>query len=80
MLDFDEASVGTSNKATHGWDASKSSDLDGLFIAHGSMFRQGKTLPSFENIHVYPLMLKILGLVSAESHDGDLNIVEAALK
>lgn len=77
---FSPTGVGTSNKATHGWDARETKDLDGLFIASGSLFKKGLKIRAFDNVHVYPLVLHILGLNSEEPHDGDLRQLKPILK
>ncbi len=46
----------------HGYDPAKVADMDGIFYAMGPNIKKGKTLPRFANIHVYPLIARILGL------------------
>ncbi|MEZ0392348.1 MAG: alkaline phosphatase family protein [Pseudobdellovibrionaceae bacterium] len=77
---FQSMAVGTSNKATHGWDPVGVPELNGLFIASGSMFKRGQRIRAFDNVHVYPLVLNILGLQSAEYYDGDLRVLKPILK
>ncbi len=72
---FETGNVGSSNFATHGWDASQSPDLDAIFIASGSLIKRGLTVPSFENVNVYPFVLDLLGLQPSRSHDGDLAVL-----
>lgn len=80
FLDFAPTGVGSSNKATHGWDAQGTKELDGLFIASGSMFKKGQKIRSFDNVHIYPLVLQMLGLTAQEAHDGDINELRGILK
>jgi predicted AlkP superfamily pyrophosphatase or phosphodiesterase len=54
---------------THGYDPRHRS-MHGLFIAHGRRFRSGQVVPAFENVHVYELLCRLLGLRPA-SNDGD---------
>jgi len=54
----------------HGYDPRLRS-MHGLFIAAGSQFRQGVTIPPFENIHLYEMMARVLGLNPAPN-DGRL--------
>lgn len=61
----------------HGWDP-QWADMDALFLANGPAFRQGATLPTFDNVNVYPLMARLLG-VTAEANDGDVRTLEPAL-
>ena len=49
------------------------------FIAYGPAFKTGYVAEPFENIQVYDLMCKILGLKPAKN-DGDLNIVKGMLR
>ena len=42
-----------------------------LFIAHGQAFRKGLVIKPFENIHVYHVMTKILGLRPAPNDGND---------
>jgi hypothetical protein len=41
----------------------------GLFIAAGPQFRRGVTIPPLENIHLYEMMARVLGLTPA-ANDG----------
>jgi predicted AlkP superfamily pyrophosphatase or phosphodiesterase len=62
----------------HGYDPAEP-DMAALFLAHGPAFRSGVTLPAFDNVDVYPLLAKLLG-VKPERNDGHLSEVAAALK
>lgn len=62
----------------HGYDNQLES-MRALFIAHGRAFKKGKTVEPFENVHIYELMTKILGLKPAPN-DGDFSKVKAILK
>jgi predicted AlkP superfamily pyrophosphatase or phosphodiesterase len=46
----------------HGYDPENLADVRGIFYAQGPNIRQGMVIPAFQNIHVYPLIAKILGL------------------
>ena len=48
----------------HGYDARLRS-MHGLFVASGPQFRVGLTVPAFENVHLYELMARVLGLKPA---------------
>lgn len=72
--------VGSSHVATHGWDATETKDLNGLFIAAGSRFKKSQRLAAFENIHVYPLVMDILGLKVTEPIDGRLAVLKPFLR
>ncbi len=45
----------------HGYDNNLRS-MHGIFVAAGPSFRRGVTVPAFENIHLFPLLLRLLGL------------------
>jgi predicted AlkP superfamily pyrophosphatase or phosphodiesterase len=62
----------------HGYDPRKRS-MHGLFIAVGPRFRSGTRVPAFENVHVYELICKVLGLQPA-SNDGSLAETAAILR
>lgn len=68
------------NKATHGWDTTGTKELDGVFIATGSKFDKGQTIPAFDNIHVFPLVMHVLDLKISEKVDGDLKVLKPILK
>ena len=46
------------------------STMHGLFVAAGPALRQGLVVPRFENMHIYELMCRMLGLRPAKN-DGD---------
>lgn len=55
-------------------------DIEAIFYANGSHFQSSMTIPSFENIHVYPLICEILGLEVPEEVDGKLEVLAPILK
>ena len=65
-------------RGAHGYD-NRYQSMQATFIAHGSAFQKGKTFEPFENIHIYNLMCKILGLTPAKN-DGDFERVKNMLK
>jgi predicted AlkP superfamily pyrophosphatase or phosphodiesterase len=56
----------------HGYDPRLRS-MHGLFIASGPQFRIGVTVPAFENVHLYELMARVLGLTPAPN-DGRADV------
>lgn len=54
----------------HGYDPATCPDMNAIFYARGPSFRNGKTIPAFENIHVYELMCELLG-ISPSPNDGN---------
>jgi predicted AlkP superfamily pyrophosphatase or phosphodiesterase len=61
----------------HGWDPA-APEMAAVFIASGPAFRRGATLPSFENVSVYPLLARLIG-IQPEANQGNLADVEPAL-
>ncbi|MFN3515425.1 MAG: ectonucleotide pyrophosphatase/phosphodiesterase [Phenylobacterium sp.] len=60
----------------HGFDP-QSPEMRALFIGHGPSFRAGARVAEFDNVDVYPLLARLLG-VRPEPHDGDLDELRAA--
>ena len=65
-------------KGAHGYD-NQSVSMRAIFIAHGRAFKKGKIVEPFENIHVYELMCKILGIRPAKN-DGNLERVKSTIR
>lgn len=67
----------------HGYDATKMPEMKATFIAAGPDIRHGVVLKPFENVNVYPLIAKILGLDIANLKtgptDGKLSVLEGIL-
>jgi len=63
----------------HGYD-NYLPDMGASFYAWGPAFKQGVTIPAFENVNVYPLIAHILGLRISESIDGSLKVLQGTLK
>lgn len=63
---------------THGYDI-RDTDIHAIFYAVGPAFKHNFTQPSFQNIHIYPLLAYLLGIVPAKT-DGDLNQVKGMLR
>ncbi len=61
----------------HGFD-NLALEMRAVFVANGPAFRRGARLPVFNNIDVYPLLAKLLG-VKPEANDGDLADIASAL-
>lgn len=51
-----------SKLGVHGYDPEATPDVRGIFYAQGPNIKSGITVAPFQNIHVYPLIAKILGL------------------
>jgi hypothetical protein len=59
-------------------------EMKAIFVAAGPDIRPGVVLKPFENVHVYPLVAKILGLDIANLKtgpiDGNLSVLEGILQ
>ena len=68
----------------HGFDATRMPEMKALFVAAGPDIRHGVVLPPFENVNVYPLIAKILGLDISQLKtgpvDGKLGVLEGILQ
>ena len=62
---------------THGYD-NNNKDMQAVFYARGPNFKINKNFRTFENVSIYPLIAKILGLEIAKV-DGDLDQVRGML-
>lgn len=63
----------------HGFDPTMMPEMKAIFYADGPDIRKGVALKSFENVNIYPLIVKLLGLES-EPVDGSLDVVAPLLK
>ena len=64
----------------HGFD-NHHPEMRASFMAWGPAFKKGLQIEGFENVNVYPIVAKILGLTFDEkSIDGKLNVLSGALK
>jgi predicted AlkP superfamily pyrophosphatase or phosphodiesterase len=63
----------------HGFD-NAIPQMGASFYAWGPAFKQGLTIAPFENVNVYPLIAKILGLTTPEGIDGKLDVLQNVLK
>ena len=61
----------------HGYD-NQADEMLALFVAAGPAFRQGTRLPTFDNVHVHPLLARLIG-IAAPPGDGDPAAAAAAL-
>ena len=65
-------------RGSHGYDPDLPS-MRASFIASGPAFRTQVTLPVFDNVDVYPLLMRLLRL-PAEPNDGDITPLLPALQ
>lgn len=62
----------------HGYDNLRP-DMHGIFLAHGPAFKSGYERLTLENIHIYDLLCKVLGLKPAKN-DGKLSAAADLLR
>ena len=62
----------------HGYD-NDDPDMGALFVAHGPAFRHGTEIPQFDNVDLYPMLAKLLG-VPAAPNDGKPGALAPALR
>ncbi len=71
-------------QGAHGYDATRMPEMKAIFFAAGPHIRAGIRLEPFENVNVYPLIAKILGLDIANLKtgpiDGKLGTLEGILR
>jgi predicted AlkP superfamily pyrophosphatase or phosphodiesterase len=65
------------SKGEHGYD-NADPKMRALFVAHGPAFKHGLTVPEFDNVDIYPLLARILGIKPA-ANDGDFGVVRPML-
>ena len=63
----------------HGFDPAIA-DMHASFYAWGPAFKEHVSIAGFENVHVYPLIAKILGLRYTQPIDGKLSVLRPILK
>ncbi len=71
-------SIGWQGGGSHGYDPALPS-MRAIFIAHGPAFRERMTVPGFDNVDVYPLLARLMGVSPAEN-DGDAQTLLPILK
>ena len=68
------------NPGAHGYDPYQVKDMHATFYAWGPAFKTNLKVPSFENVNVYPVITKILGLKYTDKIDGTPALAEKILK
>ncbi len=62
----------------HGFDPEIKA-MHGIFYGNGPAFKKGYTMPAVKNIHIYPLMCRILDLEISDDVDGNLDQIGSVL-
>ncbi|WP_209330696.1 ectonucleotide pyrophosphatase/phosphodiesterase [Lunatimonas salinarum] len=55
-------------------------EMHGVFYAWGSKFKSGLQIPAFQNIHVYPLICRLLGLDPPRGIQGEFQVLQGILR
>lgn len=63
----------------HGFDPAIK-EMHAVFYAWGPQFKKGMTIPSFENVNVYPMVCRLLGLNYSYEVDGKEKVLKNILK
>ena len=66
------------NRGAHGYDPAHPA-MAALFVADGPDLSDGAVLPAFDNVHVHPLLMALLGLAPLDGLDGDPAVLAPAL-
>jgi len=65
-------------RGSHGFDPALPS-MRAIFLARGPAFKRGATIPAFDNVDVYPLLARLIGIRPARN-DGDIAPLLPALR
>lgn len=65
-------------RGSHGFDPA-APEMRAVFIANGPSFRSGAVLPAFDNVDVYPLLARLVGIAPV-AHDGSIDALLPALR
>lgn len=68
------------NPGTHGYDPKVVPEMKASFFAWGPAFRKQPDINEFENVEVYPMIAKLLGLKVIEPVDGKGNLAQKILR
>ncbi|MDQ2701353.1 MAG: ectonucleotide pyrophosphatase/phosphodiesterase [Pseudomonadota bacterium] len=77
MERFPNPRTSTHHTGAHGY-APEAPEMRAVFIADGPSFADGAHLPAFDNVDVYPLLMRLLD-VPAEPNDGDPDTFDSVL-
>jgi hypothetical protein len=65
-------------RGSHGFDPHTMPEMKAIFFADGPDIKPGVKLAPFENVNVYPFLVKILGL-KPPPIDGKIDVLQPAL-
>lgn len=67
------------NPGAHGYDPYETPEMRATFIAWGPSFKKQEKIRAFENIHLYPLLAKLLDLSYTHQIDGNIRVLKKIL-
>lgn len=67
-------------RGEHGFDPQETEDMGAIFYAKGPNFKSGMKIDQFRNIHVYPMIAKVLGITQLPEIDGKLEVLLNIIK
>jgi hypothetical protein len=70
LYEHKKSHKGKMQGGSHGWDAAKMTDMDGVFIAHGPQIVAKKKLGRVLNVNVAPFLLGLFGEKTPAHMDG----------
>ncbi len=65
-------------RGSHGYDPAEP-EMRAIFIARGPSFQDGMTIPAFDNVDVYPLLARLIGIQPAPN-DGNPDTLKPILR
>ncbi len=68
------------NPGRHGYDPRRVKAMEATFMAWGPAFKKGKQIKSFENIHVYALIARLLGLTINQPVDSRAEVLQSIIR
>jgi len=67
-------------RGEHGFDPDETEDMGAIFYAYGPNFKSGLKIGKFRNIHIYPMIAKVLGITDLPEIDGNLEVLAPIIK
>lgn len=67
-------------RGAHGYLAEETPDMKTVFLAWGKNIQQNKQIEEFENVHLYALLVHLLGLEYEHDIDGDDRLIEKVVE
>ena len=66
-------------KGMHGY-FTDNMNMHAIFYAYGPLFKNNMKISTFELIHIYPMLCKLLNINPYQDIDGKLNVLQPILK